>query len=67
MSKVSLQIRPEKLNRRFLQAVVESEADIVLEMGVQTLIPNEMGLIERVKGGDPQKVVDKVKEKLLLA
>jgi radical SAM superfamily enzyme len=66
-SKVSLQIRPEKLNRRFLQAVVESEADIVLEMGVQTLIPNEMELIERVKGADPQKVVDKVKEKLLLA
>ena len=66
-SKVSLQIRPEKLNRRFLQAVVESDADIVLEMGVQTLIPNEMELIERVKGGDPHKVVDKVKEKLLLA
>ena len=66
-SKVSLQIRPEKLNRRFLQAVVESKADITLEMGVQTLIPGEMEVIDRVKGSDPRRVVDKVKEKLLLA
>ena len=66
-SKVSLQIRPEKLNRRFLQAAVESEADVTLEMGVQTLIPSEMEIIDRLKGSDPRKVVDKVKEKLLLA
>jgi radical SAM superfamily enzyme YgiQ (UPF0313 family) len=66
-SKVSLQIRPEKLNRRFLEATTESNADVTLEMGVQTLVPDEMEIINRVKGADPRKVVDKVKEKLLLA
>ena len=66
-SKVSLQIRPEKLNHRFLEAVTQSKADITLEMGVQTLIPDEMQLIDRVKGANPRRVVDKVKEKLLLA
>ena len=60
-------IRPEKLNRRFLDAVTHSKADITLEMGVQTLIPEEMQLIDRVKGADPRRVVDKVKEKLMLA
>ena len=66
-SKVSLQIRPEKLNRRFLEAVAQSKAEITLEMGVQTLIPDEMEIIDRVKGANPKRVVDKVKEKLLLA
>ena len=65
--KVSLQIRPEKLNRRFLQAASDSMADITLEMGVQTLIADEMELIDRVKGADPRKLVEKVKEKLKLA
>lgn len=66
-SKVSLQIRPEKLNRRFLEAASESKADITLEMGVQTLIPDEMEVIDRVKGANPRRIVDKVQEKLLLA
>ena len=66
-AKVSLQIRPEKLNRRFLSAALESDADITLEMGVQTLIPKEMEIIDRMKGADPGKLVDKVKEKLKLA
>ena len=66
-SKVSLQIRPEKLNRRFLESVKQSDAKITLEMGVQTLIPDEMELIDRVKGANPRRVVDKVKEKLLFA
>lgn len=66
-SKISLQIRPEKLNRLFLDAVSRSEADLTLEMGVQTLIPDEMKIVNRVNGADPIKVVEKVKEKLLLA
>lgn len=66
-AKVSLQVRPEKLNKTFLDAVTKSKADITLELGVQTLNPNELGLIDRIKGANNEKVIEKVKSKLLLA
>eukprot|EP00055_Hartaetosiga_balthica_P017062 m.111591 g.111591 ORF g.111591 m.111591 type:complete len:193 (+) comp9238_c2_seq1:607-1185(+) len=68
LHKVSLQIRPERLSRVFLEAADDSTAKrVILEMGVPTLNPLELFHINRVKGGDPTKVVEKVKEKLLLA
>jgi radical SAM superfamily enzyme len=63
--KVSVQVRPEKLNRRFLEAAAKSKAHVTLEMGVQTLNATEMALIDRVKGADPDRVIKKVKEQLL--
>ena len=65
--KVSVQIRPEKLNRTFLEAAANSQARVTLEMGVQTLNASEMSLIDRVKGADPEKVIAKVKDKLKLS
>jgi radical SAM superfamily enzyme YgiQ (UPF0313 family) len=65
--RLALQIRPEKLNNRFLEACEHTRADVVLEMGVQTLEPEEMRHIDRIKGADPAKCVDLVKRKLLLA
>ena len=66
-SEVSLQIRPEKLNKVFLQACAESPARVTLEMGVQTLESQELETIDRIKGANSERLVNKVKEKLLLA
>lgn len=65
--RLALQIRPEKITRDFLRACEQTRANVILEMGVQSLDPEEMRHIDRIKGADPAKCVDLVKRKLLLA
>jgi coproporphyrinogen III oxidase-like Fe-S oxidoreductase len=64
--KLSLQTRPEKVTSAFLQAVESSVAEVVLECGVQTFEPSELGLIERIPGSSAEATVKKVDEKLEL-
>jgi len=62
-----LQARPETLTGKFLDAVAASPANITLELGIQTIIPEELKLIGgRIKGADPSKVVQKHEDKLAL-
>lgn len=60
------QIRPEKITHEFCEAVERMKNHVVLEMGVQTMVPEEIKLIERMKTqvNNSVKVCEKVNEKL---
>jgi radical SAM superfamily enzyme YgiQ (UPF0313 family) len=64
--RLSLQVRPEKLTRRFLDAIADFPGGVTLEFGIQTAIAAELELIGRIAGSDPGQTVDKVQEKLAL-
>jgi radical SAM superfamily enzyme len=63
---LSLQTRPEKVTRRFLDSVENSSAEVTLECGVQTFEPSELNLIGRIRGGCATATSNKVDEKLAL-
>ena len=64
---VTLQTRPEKINKTFLDAIERCPAKFVLECGVQTAALEELELIGRVKGRvDAHAIVKKVDDKLAL-
>lgn len=65
-ARVSLQVRPERLSSAFLDAVADSPARVTLELGIQTTVPGELELIDRVKGADPYAIVAKLEEKLAM-
>jgi radical SAM superfamily enzyme YgiQ (UPF0313 family) len=65
--KLALQVRPEKLSPKFLDAVASfGPRRIKLEFGVQTAVPEELEIIDRVAGADPRRAMDKVSQKLAL-
>lgn len=68
--KISLQCRPERVNNAFLDQVESlnktTGAEVVLEFGVQTLDPEELLHIERVRNANTHKLAEKVLHKLAL-
>lgn len=68
--KISLQCRPERVTKTFLDQVESlgktTGAEVVLEFGVQTLDPEELLHIERVRNANTYKLAEKVLEKLAL-
>ena len=68
--KISLQCRPERITEAFLDQVESlsktTGAEVVLEFGVQTLDPEELLHIERVRNANTYKLAEKVLHKLAL-
>ncbi|XP_068757270.1 uncharacterized protein [Montipora capricornis] len=68
--KISLQCRPERVNTAFLDQVESlsktTGADVLLEFGVQTLDPEELVHIDRVRNANTRNLAKKVLEKLAL-
>ncbi|KAJ7365530.1 hypothetical protein OS493_005642 [Desmophyllum pertusum] len=68
--KLSLQCRPERVTKAFLDQVESltetTGAEVLLEFGVQTLEADELEHIERVRNANPHKLAKKVLEKLAL-
>lgn len=65
--RLELQIRPEKITVPFLDAVARLGKDhVTLEMGIQSVVPKELGEIQRIPGSDPTRTQAKVEEKLKL-
>lgn len=63
--RLELQIRPEKLTSQFIGAAVNlGHPHVVFEMGVQTMIPAELAVIDRIKGADAERNVSLVHRKL---
>jgi hypothetical protein len=63
--RLSLQVRPEKLTRRFLDAAAAvGPGQVTLEFGVQTAVPAELDLIDRIVGADAERIVAQTARKL---
>ena len=66
-AEVSFQVRPERITKTFLSNVARSPArSIVLELGVQSMVPEELHYVERVTGADHRKLPEKVRSKIAM-
>ena len=63
--RLELQVRPERLTDRFLDAIERLGAEhVVLELGIQSTNVSELFAIERSRGTDPAALQTKVASKL---